>query len=98
MPYDLQDAEDLHEEPKVEEWYRDLLETTGVRPEEYLDGLHQFSRHTNTHPEELLRMAAESRKKLIERFRKDQEARGRDVRTSLAAVHSWIEHKKAGLA
>ncbi len=94
MAYALEDAQELRLEPSVDQWYRALLETTGVPAKEYLDGLHQFSRHSNTHPKELLQMADESRKTLIERFRKDEESHGRDPRTSLAAVRSWIEHKK----
>jgi len=94
MPYRIGSAHMLHQEPEVAQWYRALLETTGIPAEEYLEGLHRFSRHTDTHPKELLQMAEEKRHALIERFRSEQEAVGHDARSNLAAVHSWIEHHK----
>jgi hypothetical protein len=94
VPYQLSDVEILMKDPHVAQWYRDLS-STGVSPDAYLEGLHRISRHSDAHPKEFLQMSPAHRQKLIDRFRKEQEALGHDARIAIEALHHWIRHNEA---
>ncbi|MGI0072018.1 MAG: hypothetical protein ACRECT_08160 [Thermoplasmata archaeon] len=84
----------LKADPNVQHWYRSLLEGTGEHADEYLEGLHHFSVATQTHPNDLLTLADNTRGTLIERFRREEAALGHDARAALGAVESWIHYGK----